>query len=422
MNGKVSVRRQVFFALVLLVLVLPGLTLTASAGQPVGTTFPIRNQAEDEVSPAVAYNSQRGEYLVVLWNDRPGCDDIRAERLSRDGKLLGGKWIAAGCPAEHRYPDVAYNSRSNQYLIVWVEESGGYSYIRSQRFSADLQPQAEGVKTLIVGPIGQLTSANPAVAYAYTADKYLVVWEFESNLPPSPVTTSIIGHVVLAAGTPDPSGGSTISPDPGGEPRQQPDLAYNVARNEYIVVWQQPVGADTDIYARRVTGHGELLFPEWFSITPYVNDQLAPSVAALPNVGTGGQYLVAWEEDSFDQIYARRFNGDGTPDGARFFVLPGPATFHPAVASSESARRYLVVAGWRGNGVQGQEVSSGGNLVYDKGEVGGIIGFHPAVAAGSAGTFLVAWEDRDSGKADMDIFGRFWGNRVYLPLVVRNYK
>ena len=120
-----------------------------TTGRPVGSTFVIRaDSTEPGVEPAIAYNPDLQEYLVVFWNDRPGCDDIRAERVSRDGKLLGGKWIAAGCPAERRFPDVAYNTQRNEYLIVWVEESGGYNYVRSQRFSADLTDSADGLRRL----------------------------------------------------------------------------------------------------------------------------------------------------------------------------------------------------------------------------------------------------------------------------------
>jgi len=42
-----------------------------NAGRPVGSTFLIRAEALSEWHPAIAYNSQWQEYLVVFWNERP---------------------------------------------------------------------------------------------------------------------------------------------------------------------------------------------------------------------------------------------------------------------------------------------------------------------------------------------------------------
>jgi hypothetical protein len=97
-------------------LLFSGLILNVKAGTPIARWFPISDGPVEEVKSRVTYNSQAEEYLVVMFFDRPGCDDIRAERVSKNGTMLGGKWIAAGCPAERTYPDVAYNDQLNQYL------------------------------------------------------------------------------------------------------------------------------------------------------------------------------------------------------------------------------------------------------------------------------------------------------------------
>jgi hypothetical protein len=415
---------SISIALVLVFLVLFLLTRNSSASAPINTWFPISSGIEHEVSPKVAYNSQDQEYLVLMYFDRPGCDDIRAERVSKTGVLLGGKWIAAGCPAERRYPDVAYNDQQNQYLIVWLEELGGYTYVRSQRYSADLTPQTEGVQTLYVGVPGLLMPGSPAVDYAHTADKYLVVWHIE-YVPPPPGTnaTSIAGYVVLNDGTPDSAGSFTISQDPTGEPRKYPKLAYNVARNEYLVVWQQLVGSDDDIYARRVTGHGELLMPESFIISANMSFQDTPAVAALPNVGTGGQYLVVWEEWETDShIYARRVNGDGSVDGYQFYVMPSESNIDPVVAGSVSSKRYLVaatrleLAPFYTNYLR--EVSPEGTLIGDEFYAGGPCSYYPDLAAGPKGDFFLVFQHQVS--TNFDVYGLLWGNRIYLPLVMKN--
>ena len=147
-------------------------------------------------------------------------------------------------------------------------------------------------------------------------------------------------------------------------------------------------------------------------------------------IGTGGQYLVTWEDHSTNtQIYARRINGDGSQDGSHFFVLAGAANRNPAVAASESARRYLVVATREGGAANdticGQEISPTANIlspgarIGDEACFGGPSADYSALVAGPIGGFLAAWQDKPVSATETDVYGQLWGNRVYLPLVVR---
>ncbi|MBU0495856.1 MAG: hypothetical protein KKA73_25090 [Chloroflexi bacterium] len=414
-----------------LMLVLLAVPAIVNAGAPVGSTFVVRAAStEPAKQPAIAYNSEWQEYLVVFWNDRPGCDDIRAERVSRTGQVLGGRWIAAGCPNEHRYPDVAYNTQRNEYLIVWAEESGGYSYVRTQRFTADLQPMTEGQQTLIVGPFSTYTSINPAVAYSSNSDKYLVVWELEV-IPPTPAAVSIAGHAVGGNGIKDPAGSFNVSLDPGGQPRRLPDVAYNRHANGFLVVWQQWNGTSVwDVYGQLVNGNGTLPpTPLPIQVAWYVQSSMAPAVAAIPTTPTAYKYLVVWAAEvspgNWD-IYGKLVEENGTPHPNHFAIATDPAAeSNPAVAGTEYGHQYLVT--WRlprgpvDVPILGRPVSYAGALVADPAEFPGPAADYPAVAAGPAGDFLVAWQDQPLAATSTNIYGQFWGNRVYLPLVVRNH-
>jgi hypothetical protein len=151
-----------------------GQPIPADAGRPFGTPITIRNEEPVERDPVVAYNSQRQEYLVVFWNDRPGNDDIRAERVSKSGQLLGGSWIAAGEFYDRCHPDAVYNPDTNQYLVVWqhyYQAAGGYA-IHGRLLSATGQPL--GSSDLIIQGLSVSQPDDPVVAYASTAKKYLV--------------------------------------------------------------------------------------------------------------------------------------------------------------------------------------------------------------------------------------------------------
>jgi hypothetical protein len=404
--------------------------IATNAGSPIDGPFIIRAESEKEVQPSVAYNSQRQEYLVVFWNDRPGCDDIRAERVSREGKLLGGKWIAAGCPAEHRYPDVAYNTQRNEYLVTWIEESGGVNHVQAQRLSDDLQFLG-GVITLNSGVTGAQNSTHSSVAYASTSDNYLVVWEHYLNLPGNPVT-HIIGRSVSGNGTMAPAS-IEISLDTGGKPREEPDLAYNRHANGFLVVWQQWDGnAIWDIYGQLVNGDGNI--PPSFlpiQVAWYIQSTTSPSVAAIPTTPSSNKYLVVFEAQigpGNRDIYGKLVEEDGTPAASHFPMSGAVADeYSPAVVGTEDGQQYLVAwgknAGVVNKPIQSRSVSFDGVLLDQEDEFSGVAADYPGVAAGPEGDFLVAWQDQPAFATDTNIYGQLWGNErmyVYLPLVIRN--
>ena len=366
---------------------------------------------------------------MAFWNDRLGCDDIRVERLSRGGTRLGGRWVAAGCPADRSYPDVAYNTKANEYLVVWLEESGVLSSIKAQRLAADGTLNG-GQITIFSGAVGRQTAGPPAVAYAFTSDKYLVVWEldvFQRHPVPGMTVKSIAGRSVNSNGS-TPSGAFVISQDTGGLARRAPDLAYNRHANSFLTVWQQWDGtAGWDVFGQLVTGDGTIL-PAFqpIEIAWYIESCTVPVVAAIPTASDAYKYLVVWEAESAagdHGIYAKMIEEDGTPATSTITIRDTALDEStPAVAGNELGQRYMVT--WRHHlglidvPVHGRAVDTGGKLLYGEDEFGGSNVVHSAVAAGATGDFLVVWGDQSVFATDADIIGRLWGNRVYLPLTL----
>jgi hypothetical protein len=397
----------------------------AASGDPLGSIFVIRDDPSvAEVQPAVVYNPDRQEYLVVFWNDRPGNDDIRAERVSRDGRQLGGVWVAAGAGADRRYPDVVYNGHAQEYLVVWAaEDTGGNSYIRGQRLrgtDAQLLGGAIPIETVTSG-VGGVT--HPAVAYASTVDQYLVVWEREI----SQSWAHIMGLTVSADGTPSATS-FFVSHDPAGTPRRQPDVAYNRHANGFLVVWQQWDGVDWQIWSCLVDGDGP---PPYFTpqpITTAAADR-PPSVAAIPTAPGQYKFLVVWyyTDGITLEVSGRLVAENGTPHPFSLSIyftsdLPGPPwLIGLAVAGDESGKRYMVawLYPW-GRRIQVQIHSYDGTEIENEqfSMPGVSLDTQPAVASGPTGDFLIAFQYQSVGN-DWGIYGQLWGNRVCLPLVVR---
>jgi hypothetical protein len=399
------------------------------AGQ-IGYNFVIRNDTGlVEEHPAIAYSSVRQEYLVVWYNDRPGNDDIRGQRVSKNGELVGGAfYISAGAGAERRYPEVAYDSKQDQYLVVWEHNDGLWNSVRARRVSGT-GVVLDATDIIITSGSGIITPGRPAVEYAYTSDKYLVVWQ--ETFHPIPIQIDIMGQVVSSSGTLEGSQ-IVISKDPGNVPRKNPALAYNRKRNEFLVVWQKYYSSSIDfVIGRRVTGGGVPLNPEEIVIHAVTVTSTNPSVAALPNATADGQYLVVFEllfPPSDHHIYSRFVSGEGVVGDGQYIAWSAEDETHPVIASSEISNQYLVA--WTRptsppivyDYIAGRSISTSGDLIGDEKYIGGFpLADQPAISSGPYGDFMIAFEDQQPPSVDMGIYGQLWGNRTYLPMTLRNH-
>lgn len=411
-----SLPKKVYFCcLVMAVMVI---SVSASASSLVGNQIEIAVNPEYEVNPRIAFNSIRNEYLVVWWNDRVGCDDIRAQRLSGSGALLGPPfYIAAVCPHERRYPDVAYNRQHDEYLVVWEHNDNS---IHGRRVSAEGQLLGTGEIEIATQSSEMPNSRKPRVEYAYTSDTYLVVWEV--TLGTDPVEYAIYGQLLDHDGTLDDG---IVSISRGTNERQAPDLAYNRHANRFLVVWQQKYGEiNWDVYGQQVRGTGEIHGDE-LVLAYYTAPTTAPAAAAIPVTPGEEKFLVVWQlhyGESDHDIYARVVTEEGILQEA--FILTDSYDYEntPAIAGSESSLKYLVTWG-NGNhpGVWGRFVSYDGSQlepIFDL-STSGMAPGNGDIAAGLTGDFLAVWHDDTEAESINDILGRLVGNRIYLPVILR---
>jgi hypothetical protein len=423
-----SIRRKLIqFVVAGAILLVVGVSAVGASG-PVGSDFLINSETHDQVSPAIAYNPERQEYLVVWFNDRPQQDDVYAQRVAWNGRLLGPRFaVAWGAGVECRDPDVVYNPTRKQYLVVWRQWDGMGTHERiwGQRLWDTGQP--EGPKIPISDPDPK-DCLEPAVAYALVADRYLVVWEskvsgkWARDMEGQALSTTgaLVGSDVMIA-----QGTSQYN-------QFRPDVAYNRSRNEYLVVWERwdATTAQTAVYGRRVQGSGTPMGAGAFAIDAHPDNVGWAAVAAIPTEPNQGRYLVAWEQwdssASASDVYAQRLKGDGSADSIPFRLTT--SSLHDsdvAVAGSEAAQQFLAVwIQWGGVAPMryGRTVPLVGNALGPQSLLGGVSGPSGGMGdarAGRLGDFLVAYWDKDPVSASLAIYGRLWGTWVHLPLVIR---
>ncbi len=96
----------------------PAVILSAAdSGIPIGTSFLIEDQLSDLSNPSAAYDSSRNEYWVVYQAN--ANQTIRAARLTAQGKVLDYIDIVYHPSQSLQNPDLAYNSATGAFLVVW---------------------------------------------------------------------------------------------------------------------------------------------------------------------------------------------------------------------------------------------------------------------------------------------------------------
>jgi hypothetical protein len=267
-----------------------GQRVDAATGVEIGANdFRISNMGPDgdanfdAILPAVAWNSTNNEYLVVWHGDDDTGElvdqerEIFGQRLSATGAELGTDFRLSDMGPDGntsfnaRSPAVAYNSASNEYLVVWSGDDDTVPLVDNETEVFGQRVSATGVEIGVndfrvseTGPDGNASfeAFSPAVAYSAVANEYLVVWagdddtgllvdgEFE-----------IFGQRLDAAGVEIGTNDFRLSDmGPDGDTDFEaglPAAAFNSVNNEYVVVWDGDdntgllVDQELEIYGQR---------------------------------------------------------------------------------------------------------------------------------------------------------------------------
>ena len=414
--------RTLFLLFMVSLIVIPELSYQSASANTIQSTIEsylgdeiiISDRSSEEFSPAIAYNSTRDQYLVVWENVWPGgYHDIYAQRISSTGKLLS--WFAVSSDTNSKTnPSVAYDPVNDRFLVVWAHDywGNGSDWDIHGRFIPWNGPDPSLIDFTICD--WNSFQAHPVVTYARSQEEYLVVWQSTSAGVPGYIS----GRRVFADG----GMGDDFTISSGPQIRDFPDITYNLARNEYLVVWDLEINASNiDIYARRLRGDGIPLGDE-FVIAGWPNFEAEPSVAACDK---SDQYMVAWQSDQGTggadyAIYARYVNGDAIPGNIYLIDDTTSPELNVDISCNASGRQYLLA--WQTRYV---------NLKYG---IWARIAFpnemlepqfpvvhsnstqnreYPAIGGGWS-SYLVAWEHED---ATRDIHGRLLRNITFLPIM-----
>jgi hypothetical protein len=379
-------------------------TLQASAQfEPVGDQIVVA-QAPGvfQRAPAIA-GSQAGNFVIV-WQRYTGVSegwDLFGRIYSRDAVPLGPEFAVnttkAGC---QQRPAVAADRLGN-FVVTWESDGqdGSGRGVFARRFASD--GSALGGE-ILVNETTAGDQRSPVVA-RHPSGAFLVVWQSEGT-PPDGDGWGVFARGFDAAGVPaSPQAlvNATIAGSQTG-----PAVAWlNGSPDRYAVVWQSQSqdGGGSGVFRRTLTLGGLAQASEEAVSATATGSQLHPSVTA----DASGNFTVAWWTAS--GLFARRFSVASAPLGSEVSVA-GP-TSHSALAGGTAGD--FVTAWEAGAGgataiqvrlFDHRQVAHGSALEVS--EITSVEPARPAAAANAAGDVFVTWTGTPAAASDSAVLAK----------------
>jgi len=218
--------------------------IDGATGLPIGSNFAVSSViGRDERAPRVVYNDTDNNYLVVWDEESSGGDtDILGQILSADGSPLGGAFVICDYSGNQQSPAVAFNSNYDEYLIVWMDFR--YSSLESDIFAEIRDKYGALVRDDFDVNADSGDQDFPAVAYNPDTDRYLVVWEDWRYPGPDIYAQEVYSDGILYGQD------FVITFDEANQ--RLPAVCYNTTKRKYLIAWQDDYYSgttDTDICA-----------------------------------------------------------------------------------------------------------------------------------------------------------------------------
>jgi hypothetical protein len=344
-----------------------------------------------------------GSEFAALWRDHRdgGAGYVYASRVSATGAALDGTGVLLAL-GTNRQSGPAVSRNPQRWLVTWGDSRVEGDNLHTQRISQG--GASSGPTTATSTAPGQQQQASAS----WNGTNHIAAW-----------SDARVGGFDIYASRLDPNG---VALDAAG-------IAISTAANDQflndvesganrtLIVWQDRRGANFDIYGAIMNSAGAIVAPE-FPISSATGDQLAASVAFD---STNSQFVVVWQDARAGvnerDLYATRVTTTGQVlDPAGVLVSAAPSSqLTPDIAFGNG--RFLIVWDDRRAGnanIFGARavISAGNLLVLDRNGIPYSNDLSaqtsPAVTFTSNGTragFVTAWVDDRNLTTGLDLFG-----------------
>jgi hypothetical protein len=405
------------------VLVFPN--VAAAQGDPVGPEFRVNTYTTNNQGLASIAADGDGDFVVV-WTSGPGQDGssygIFGQRYAASGAPQGPEFRVNTTTTNSQYRSSAAADSSGRFVVVWesTAQDGAGRGVFGQRYDASgaaLGPEFR-INTYTTGD-----QFGPIAAAASPSGSFVVVWHSNGQ---DGSGFGVFGQRYDASGI---AHGSEFRVNTFTTGNQfYPSVAAD-SSNGFVVSWSSlgQDGGGYGIFAQRYDGTGSPLGPEFRANTYTTGSQSVSALASDPS----GNFVVVWASAAQDGqdygVFGQRFASSGAPLGPEFLVnsYTTDTQFLPAIAA-DSAGNFVVV--WQSDT---QDGSSYGNFGQRYAAPGMPLGPEfrvnsyttaqqavPSVAATDAsGGFVVVWQSVGQDGASIGVFGQRYNMIVPVELM-----
>jgi cysteine-rich repeat protein len=313
-----------------------------SAGFPQGLPLqvgPMRDAGTDGTDLSVA-SSATGRFIVAWGVEyEPGGDesDVLGRVFNKAEPATGAFIVNSYTTRYQENPRVAA-AADGRFVVVWNgDQQEGPSCCQygviARRFDASGNAQGPDfvVNTFTSGNEGDAGSLDVA---SDPAGNFIVVWQAQGHPPTG--EAGIYAQRFDSAGV--PQGGELKVNAHTPENESLPSISADPAGN-FMVTWHGYLPSYEDVIFGRVFDPASNPRGGDFQVNAFTPGRqsgeyyVGPAVAADP----GGHFLVVWSttdlEGNHSGVFARLFDGTGTPQGGDFQVDTSGAGLYPAVAA-----------------------------------------------------------------------------------------
>ena len=435
---------------------LVGITFAEWTSDPT-VNLPICTAEDVQSSPEPVSDGANG--TIIIWSDkRSGNDDIYAQRINANGKVL---WTTDGVPictaAGRQYVSHSVNDGAGGAIITWEDHrSVGSPDIYAQRINANGEVLwiTDGVPicTVMNGQYSpQLVSDGTGGAiitwYDYrsgSSDIYAqrinangeVLWTTDgvpicraasSQYVSQPVSDGAGGAIITwedyrSIGSPDiyvqriNANGEVLWTTDGvpictaADKQWSPELVSDGADGAIITWIDMRSDILNDIYAQRVNPNGAVLWTtDGVSLCTAANEQLYPQ---LVSDGAGGA-IITWQDKRGGNIdiYAQRVNPNGaalwTTDGMVISAATGEQ-WYPQLVSDDLGGAIITWQDKRSdilNDIYAQRVNPNGEVLWTTDGVSICTAIneqlYPQLVSNGPSGAIITWQDKRSGNDDI---------------------
>ncbi len=379
-----------------------------SDGNQLGTEFLVNTYTTDSQQlPIVAAEADR---WLVAWQSLGDGDaaGIFAQRYASDGSVLGSEFLVNTYTTDAQLEPSAACTAAGACTVAWHGPSTAnpLQTILLQNFDAGGAATGAEVEQS-TGPCTSPSLEDPATCRAADG-RFVVAYE----------TRSVFTENALAIGAQrfDSDGGlvgAEIQVSDGTQYQGDPAISCDDDGN-FVVVWEDDRGGFDEIAGRHFASDGTALGSE-FEISSYTTTAEGdPRVSCDPS----GNFVVVWEADdgNYDNVVGLRFDSSGTPQGTEFTANTYTVGNQQDPDVSCDALGNFVVAWESGSTdeIRAQRFGSAGTLLGAELVVSSYTladQADPRVSCDDQGNFVIAWEgDGIDGDRSAVVARRFDSN------------